>query len=130
MRSGSLQDADRAARLARLRSLADRMDARFRVPGTGFRFGWDSILGLVPGLGDAVTVLPAVYMIQQAGKMGVRKSVLARMAGNAGVDFIVGGVPVLGDAFDVFFKSNRRNLALLERELGVAALPEREDRNG
>ena len=94
------------------------------------RFGWDSILGLVPGLGDAVTVLPAAYMIHQAAGMGVRRRVLARMAANAGIDFVVGGVPILGDAFDVFFKSNRRNLALLEKELGLAALDPKEARHG
>jgi hypothetical protein len=113
-------------RLDRLRKLADSLDSRFRIPGTPVRVGWDSILGLVPGLGDAVTALPALYMIQQANRMGVRRAALTRMAGNAGIDFVVGGVPVLGDVFDLFFKGHRRNIALLERELGMAAQTERQ----
>lgn len=117
---------DNSRRLDRMRRLADSLDSRFRVPGTPVRFGWDSILGLVPGLGDAMTVLPALYMIQQANRMGVRRAALTRMAGNAGIDFAVGSVPVLGDVFDLFFKGHRRNIALLERELGVAASTERQ----
>lgn len=133
MRSGSLHGAELDARLERLRRLADRMDARFRIPGTRMRFGWDSILGLIPGVGDAAALLPGVYLIHQASRMGVRRSVLARMAANAGIDFVVGGVPLAGDIFDLFFKSNRRNLALLEREFAVAnpdhRRPEMAERN-
>ncbi len=93
------------------------LDSRFRIPGLGIRFGWDSVLGLVPGLGDLATAVPSGYMIYQGAKMGARRRVLAQMGANAAVDFVIGGVPVLGDVFDVFFKAHRRNIALLKREM-------------
>ncbi|WP_424926962.1 DUF4112 domain-containing protein [Amaricoccus tamworthensis] len=104
-------------RLHRLDRVAGLLDTRFRVPVIGIRFGWDSIVGLVPGLGDLITVVPGAWMIYEAAKLGVRRRILARMAINTGVDFVVGGVPVLGDAFDLFFKSHRRNMALVRSEL-------------
>ncbi|WP_435206032.1 DUF4112 domain-containing protein [Tateyamaria sp. 1078] len=111
--------ADQARRIARLRQLADGLDSKFRIPGTSLRFGWDSVLGLVPGLGDAVTVIPAGIFIAEGWRMGARKRVLARMGVNSAIDFVLGGVPIIGDAFDLVFKANRRNLALLEREMGI-----------
>lgn len=104
-------------RLDRLRRLANGLDSRFRIPGTRIRFGWDLILGLVPGVGDLATTLPAGVMIAEGWRMGTRKRVLARMATNSTVDFVIGGVPVLGDLFDVYFKANRRNLAILEADI-------------
>lgn len=111
----------RARRLARLDRMAHALDSRFRIPGTSIRFGWDSILGLVPGLGGLVTLGPAALQIIEAVRMKVRRRILLRMCANAGIDFVVGGIPVIGDLFDVFFKSNRRNLALLKSELGSEA---------
>lgn len=108
---------DRAARLARLDRLAHRLDARFRVPGTGVRAGWDSILGLVPGIGDLATAGPAAYMLVEGWRLGARKRTLLRMFANSGVDLLIGGVPILGDAFDVFFKANQRNIALLKSDI-------------
>jgi hypothetical protein len=113
-RPGSRDDTE--ARLARLDRMADMLDSRFSI--LGIRFGWDPILGLVPGMGDAVTLASGGYMIVEGARMGARRSVLARMAANAGLDFFVGSVPILGDAFDVAFKANRRNVALLRREMG------------
>ncbi|MGP1356332.1 DUF4112 domain-containing protein [Roseicyclus sp.] len=106
---------DAEARLARLDRLADMLDSRFSI--LGIRFGWDGILGLVPGLGDAVTLASGGYMMMEGARLGARRSVLARMAANAGLDFFVGSVPILGDVFDVAFKANRRNIALLRREM-------------
>lgn len=108
-------------RMDRLDRMARLLDTRFRMPVIGVRFGWDSIVGLVPGLGDLVTVVPGVWMIYEAAKLGVRRRILARMAVNTGVDFVVGGVPVLGDAFDLFFKSHRRNMALVRAEFAHPA---------
>lgn len=116
---------DIAARLKRLDRLAHRLDAQFRIGG--IRFGWDSILGLIPGVGDLATAGPGAYMIYEASQMGARRRVLARMALNTATDFVIGGVPILGDLFDLAFKANRRNIALLKREmarLDPAALPE------
>jgi len=108
-------EPERAARLARLDRLADQLDARFRL--FGIRFGWDSILGLIPGVGDVATAAAGVYIITEAARMGARRRTLARMGLNTGTDFVIGGVPLLGDIFDVAFKANRRNIALLKREM-------------
>lgn len=108
-----------AARLARLDRLARLMDARFRLPGTGFRFGWDSVLGLAPGIGDLATALPAIWILLEAARAGLRRRVLARMALNIAIDAGLGAVPLVGDLFDAGFKANLRNIALLRRELGV-----------
>lgn len=108
-------NTDRQRRLQRLDRLASSLDSRFSL--FGLRFGWDSLLGLVPGLGDIVTAAPAAMMIVEGARLGARKRVLTQMAANGAIDLVVGGVPVLGDAFDVFFKSNKRNITLLRAEL-------------
>lgn len=113
--SPAVNRPDRAARLARLDRLADRLDTRFRV--LGIRFGWDSILGLIPGVGDLATALPGAYIIAEGARMGARRRVLARMGLNTATDFVLGGVPIVGDLFDLAFKANRRNIALLKREM-------------
>ena len=103
--------------LGTLDQIADLMDSRFLIPGTSIRFGVDAIAGLVPGVGDSATALVGVYLIYRAAKLGASKPILARMAANIGIDWAVGAVPFLGDLFDVFFKSHRRNIALLRRHL-------------
>ena len=113
----SLPSADTADRLARIARVAALLDSRFRVPVIGVRVGWDSILGVIPGIGDAVTTVPAGWMIWQGYQMGARKRTLARMGLNAGIDLIVGGVPIIGDLFDVAFKSHKKNLALLQSDM-------------
>jgi hypothetical protein len=99
--------------IERLRQLAHLLDDRFRVPGTRYRIGLDGLIGLVPGLGDAVTTLLSLYIVLEARRLGVPLTKLCRMGLNVGVDTVLGAVPVLGDLFDVAFKANRRNLALL-----------------
>ena len=126
MPSTSSHAADRARRIARLQRLANGLDSRFRIPGTQIRFGWDSVLGLVPGIGDLVTTVPAAIFLIEGWRLGVRKRTLARMGVNSALDLTIGGLPVIGDAFDVFFKANRRNLALLEAELDQVAPEPRE----
>lgn len=84
------------------------------VPGTRIRFGLDSIIGLLPGGGDLVGGVVSAYALMVATQLGAPASVIARMVMNIAADTIVGAVPLLGDIFDVAFKSNRRNLALLE----------------
>lgn len=107
----------READLARIDRIATMLDSRFRIPGTGIRFGWDGILGLIPGVGDIVAFAPAAYLVFEGWRMGVRRRALARMALNSGLDFVIGGVPILGDVFDVAFKANNRNAAILRREV-------------
>ncbi|RVV99105.1 DUF4112 domain-containing protein [Mesobaculum littorinae] len=101
--------------MAALERLAERMDAAFRLPLIGTRIGWDGILGLLPGIGDAAAFGPAGYIIYRAMQMGAPRPVLARMAANAGVDAVVGTVPLIGDLLDIGLKANRRNVRLLRR---------------
>jgi hypothetical protein len=103
--------------VVRLENMADWMDSRFRIPGTNVRFGLDGIFGLIPGLGDGVTALPAVYLIMSAQRLGASKWLMTRMAGNVGIDMLLGAIPLVGDLFDIGFKANRRNVALLRRHL-------------
>lgn len=117
MEGGSL-DQERA--VARLSRLAHLLDSAIRIPGTGIRFGADSIVGLAPGIGDALTGLLAAYIVVEAARLGVPKRKLLRMAANVGLDATVGAIPILGDLFDVAFKANRRNLRIIEEHLGAA----------
>jgi hypothetical protein len=105
------------ARLAQVRWLARMMDDNFRVPGTPLRFGWDSVLGLFPGLGDVLTSAVSLLIVHHAWQTGASKLTLARMLGNVGVDFVVGAIPFLGDLFDFVWKANRKNARLLEQHL-------------
>lgn len=116
-RARSLPDGSHAASLRRLAKLARLLDDRFALPGTSWRFGFDGLLGLVPGVGDAATTLLAAYIIVEARRHGVPATILGRMIANAGVDFAVGAIPVVGDLFDFGWKANRRNLELLLRHL-------------
>jgi hypothetical protein len=104
-------------RLERLRRLGYLLDNSIPIPGTGFRVGLESIVGLVPGVGDLVGGAFSLYIILQASRMGVPASLLARMGWNLVVDVVVGSVPFLGDLFDAGFKANMRNLALLDRHV-------------
>lgn len=108
-------------RLDQVRFIARLMDDQFVVPGTNLRFGWDSILGLFPGLGDALTSAISLLIVHHAWQTGASKLTLARMLGNIGVDFLVGAVPIVGDAFDVVWKANRKNARLLERHVHMKA---------
>lgn len=119
---------DRVQEIADLERLADLMDSRFRVPGTDIRFGLDAVLGLVPGVGDGLVSLPGVYIIVRAHRMGAPFLLLSRMALNLTIDLVVGAIPLLGDLFDVGFRANRRNVALLRRHFSRAASPEMSSR--
>ena len=103
--------------LARARTLARLLDSAARVPGTNIRFGADAIIGLVPGLGDIGGAALAGYLVILAQRLGVPRAVVLRMLANVAVDTLAGSVPVIGDLFDVAYKSNLRNVALLERAL-------------
>lgn len=96
-----------------LEKLSHYLDGLFRVPGTGWRFGLDSLIGLVPNVGDTLTALPAFYILIAGVRYGVPKITLVRMAFNIGLDYVVGAVPFIGDAFDFFWKANKQNLDLI-----------------
>ena len=102
---------------ARVRALARILDSAIRIPGTGIRLGLDSIVGLVPGVGDLAGTAMSGYIVLAAARMGVAPAVVVRMILNLGVDTVVGSVPLLGDLFDVGFRANTRNAALLDRHL-------------
>lgn len=107
------QPGESERELRRLESLADWLDTRFRIPGTSIRFGLDGLIGLVPGLGDLAMLAPAFYLIARAAHLGAPLHVLARMLINTALDLVIGAIPLIGDIFDVAFKANRRNTALL-----------------
>jgi hypothetical protein len=110
-------DAQVQAALRRVEQLAYWLDDRYRLPGTRLRVGLDGIIGLIPGVGDAVTNALTAYIIYEAWRLGIPTSTLARMIANLGVDTVVGIMPVVGDLLDFGFKANRRNLRLLHRHL-------------
>ncbi|WP_299740886.1 DUF4112 domain-containing protein [uncultured Roseobacter sp.] len=107
--------------IEKLNRLSTLLDNRFRIPGTPIRFGWDSILGLIPGAGDLASLGPSAYLIYKGYSLGARKRTIARMTVNTGLDFLVGAVPILGDVFDLAFKANNRNFALLRQELALTS---------
>jgi hypothetical protein len=113
----AVDDADSEMLLRRLDRLAVLLDDRFVIPGLKVRAGLDSVIGLVPGVGDLVTGGMSVYILLQARRFGLPRHVQARMLANIGIDVAVGSIPILGDIFDVAFKSNRRNMKLLRRHL-------------
>ena len=103
------------------------LDSAFRVPGTNIRFGLDAIIGIVPGLGDLVAPVYTVILLGTALKMRVPAVVVARMVLNAGIDMVLGLVPIAGDVGDVFWKADLRNVALLERHARPGVPPTRAD---
>ena len=108
-------DPAHLARLALLRRWAVLLDSAFKVPGLPVRFGLDTIIGLVPGVGDLTTPAYTVLLLATGVRMRVPFLVLVRMAMNAGIDALIGLVPLLGDLVDIGWKANLRNLDLLER---------------
>lgn len=105
-----------------LENLSRYLDGLFRVPGTGWRFGLDAIIGLIPNVGDTITSFASFYILLAGVRYGVPKITLLRMALNIGLDYLVGTIPFIGDAFDFFWKSNKRNMDLIrERATGKNA---------
>ena len=109
------QTYKRQASLQRLEAIAKVMDGIFVLPGTNIRVGLDPLLGLMPVIGDLAASLVSAYLIWEAHKLGAPKPLLARMVGNMVIDTVTGSIPVFGDAFDVLFRSNMKNMALLRR---------------
>jgi Domain of unknown function (DUF4112) len=105
--------------VARITLVANLMDSAFLVPGLNRRVGLDAVLGLVPGVGDAVSAAIASYIIWEARQLGLPRWKIARMIGNVAVDTAIGAIPFAGDVFDVVFKSNQRNLRIIHEHLGT-----------
>jgi hypothetical protein len=96
-----------------LDDLSRYLDGLFRVPGTTWRFGLDSLIGLVPNVGDTLTLFPSLYILISGVRYGVPKITLLRMAFNLGLDYVIGSIPFIGDAFDFFWKANQKNIDLI-----------------
>ncbi|MDO9412482.1 MAG: DUF4112 domain-containing protein [Pseudolabrys sp.] len=109
----SSSDFNRRAALERLDWIANLMDSAVIIPGTQIRVGLDALIGLAPGIGDTVTTMISLWMVKEAHALGAPKHIIMRMVGNVALDGLVGAVPLLGDAFDVMFRANRRNIKLL-----------------
>lgn len=105
--------------IARVTMLAKLLDSAFLIPGLNRRVGLDAVLGLVPGIGDAVSAALASYIIWEARQLGLPRWKIARMVGNVAVDTAIGAIPFAGDVFDVFFKANQRNLRIIHEHLGT-----------
>ena len=112
-----LQSQHTEQSLQRLEALAQLMDGAFVIPGTNLRVGLDAIVGLLPIAGDLIASIVSSYLIWEARQLGASRWLLARMIANTTIDTLFGMVPVVGDAFDVLFRANIKNLALLRRHL-------------
>ena len=115
-----MNNESREIRIAQFKKLANLLDTKFEIPGIPFKFGVDSIVGLIPVAGDFIGAGFSGYLILTAAKMGVRKRTLAKMTRNALIDLGLGSVPLLGDIFDFAYKANTANLNLLVEELEIS----------
>jgi len=108
------------ATIERLRRLAWLIDAVGRIPGTRFRIGLNSLIGLAPGAGDALLTLISLYIVYQAVQLGLPRAKILRMLLNVGIETALGTVPILGDLLDVVWKANLRNVAIIDQHFGLA----------
>lgn len=108
---------ERRKKAERLDRLAHWLDDRFEIPGTGIRFGLDGLIGLLPIVGDTATNLVSLYLVLEARRLNASAWTILRMLFNVLIDWLVGLIPLVGDIFDIGFKANRRNIAILKREL-------------
>src|ERR1700710_2237762 len=105
----------REQRLARLDALAKLLDVAFILPGTHVRYGVRGLIGLIPVIGDIITTAISLWLVREARALGAPWHLTMRMLGNVALDGVVGAVPLVGDAFDVMFRANVRNVKLLRR---------------
>jgi hypothetical protein len=111
-----------------LERLSWLMDDLVRIPGLGWRFGLDAIIGLIPGFGDTATSLVSFYILVAAVRYRVPKITLLRMGLNIALDYVLGSLPLVGDLFDAWWKSNQMNVALLKERARVEGEAVREGR--
>ena len=104
-------------KLMRLRQLSENLDESFTIPGTNIKFGIDALIGLVPGGGDLIGGLFSLYILRTAIKMKLPKSAILSIMFNIIIDTTIGIIPIAGDIFDVFWKSNKRNMRIIEKNL-------------
>lgn len=112
-----VRDESVRSSLARLDTLSRVLDSAFTIPGTNVTMGVDAALGLIPVIGDAISTAIASYIIWEARRLGASRVVIARMAANTTIDTVLGAIPIVGDVFDVAYRSNRKNVAILKRHV-------------
>ena len=116
-----------ANKVDRLRRISNLLDDAIPIPGTGYRIGLDPIIGLLPGGGDTVTGALSAYIVVEAARMGIPRKVIGKMVGNILFDSVAGIIPVIGDLFDVGWKANVKNIALLEKYLQLTPRKRKSD---
>lgn len=116
-RVGGLSLKNQEKKVAHLRAVARFLDDSIPVPGTTYRIGVEPIVGLIPGVGDFFGVTVSAYIILRAADLGVSKTTIVRMIINLVIDGVVGSLPIVGDLFDIVWKANLRNIAIVESEL-------------
>lgn len=123
--SSRLERLTRRPKAVEIEESLDRLslwlDGVFRIPGVGWRFGLDAIIGLIPGVGDTLTSLASFYILAAGVRYRVPKITLLRMGLNLGIDYVIGSIPIIGDLFDVAWKSNQKNVELLRKRATVSA---------
>ena len=107
------------SRVERLRALSRLLDSAFPLPG-GYRVGLDGIMGLIPGFGDIAGSIASSYIIVESARLGASTGTLFRMVMNVLVESLVGLIPFLGDLFDIIWKANEKNMALMEKQMADA----------
>ncbi len=113
---------------ASLDQLSNLLDGLFRIPGLGWRFGLDALVGLIPGVGDTASALASFYILAAGVRYRVPKVTLLRMGVNIGIDYLFGAIPVVGDIFDAMWKSNQKNVELVRQRAAVSAVEARHGR--
>ena len=104
--------------IARMEALATFLDSAILIPGTNQRIGFDALIGMIPGIGDAVSAALSAYIIWEARRLGLPRWKIARMIGNVALDTALGAVPLAGDVFDAFFRANKRNMRIVRDHIG------------
>ena len=104
-------------KLVRLRQLSENLDESFTIPGTKIKFGIDGLIGLIPGGGDIIGCLFSLYILRTAIRMKLPKTAILSIIFNIILDTTIGIIPIAGDIFDIFWKSNKRNMRIIEKNL-------------
>ena len=120
-RRGNPRELHGVDRLWFAKFLADLLDQRFTIPGTSIRIGLDPMISLIPGIGDLLANLAGSLILVVAARLGVPKIVLVHMGTNIAINTIIGAIPIFGDVISIWFRSNVRNVELLQRYLGTHA---------
>ncbi len=122
-------NSDERRRLQRLDNLAELLDESIRIPGIGYRIGYDALIGLIPGVGDLAGLMFGTYIVLESARFKVPRSTLLRMIANVLLEAAIGTIPLVGDIFDATYKSNLRNLRLLRTRIAAPESVPKSDRS-